>query len=56
MLDAAIPWGSVGALAARVRQHLEAGADHVCVQVISEDDADVCLPALRELAEALLAG
>jgi probable F420-dependent oxidoreductase len=56
LLDAAIPWGSVGALAARVRQHLEAGADHVCVQVISEDDADVCLPALRELAEALLAG
>ena len=39
---------------ARVREHLDAGADHVCVQVISGRDDDVCLPALRELGDALL--
>jgi probable F420-dependent oxidoreductase len=54
LIDAAIAWGSVETIAARVRAHLDAGADHVCLQVIADDDADVCLPALRELAGALL--
>ena len=35
-------------IADRVREHLDAGADHVCVQMISGRDDDVCLPALRE--------
>jgi probable F420-dependent oxidoreductase len=56
LVDAAVAWGDVEAVAARVREHLDAGADHVCVQVISEDDADVCMPQLRELAPALLSG
>ncbi|MGE5225304.1 MAG: TIGR03620 family F420-dependent LLM class oxidoreductase [Planctomycetaceae bacterium] len=56
LVDAAVAWGDVEAVAARVRAHLDAGADHVCVQVISNDDADVCVPQLRELAPALLAG
>ena len=47
-------WGDVPRLAARVREHLDAGADHVCMQVISDDEADVCLPQLRELAAELL--
>jgi probable F420-dependent oxidoreductase len=54
LIDAGFAWGDASSIAARVREHLDAGADHVCLQVISEDDADVCLPALRELAEALL--
>jgi probable F420-dependent oxidoreductase len=54
LIDAGIAWGDVPRLAARVREHLDAGADHVCMQVISEDDADVCLPQLRELAAELL--
>jgi probable F420-dependent oxidoreductase len=54
LIDAAIAWGDAEAIAARVREHLEAGADHVCVQVITGDDADVCLSQLRELAERLL--
>lgn len=54
VIDATIAWGDVDQISARVRQHLEAGADHVCVQVVGEDDLDVCLPELRELAPALL--
>jgi probable F420-dependent oxidoreductase len=54
LIDAAFAWGDVSSIAGRVREHLDAGADHVCVQVISGRDDDVCLPALRELAVALL--
>jgi hypothetical protein len=41
-------------VALRIRQHLDAGADHVCVQVVAEDDLDPCVDELRELAPALL--
>ena len=54
LIDAVIAWGDVDRVALRVRQHLEAGADHVCVQVVAEDELDPCLPKLRELAPALL--
>lgn len=54
LIDAAIAWGDVDSIRGRVKEHLEAGADHVCVQVVSESDEDVCLPQLRELAPALL--
>jgi len=54
LIDAAFAWGDVPSIASRVREHLDAGADHVCVQVISGPDDDVSLPALRELAGALL--
>jgi probable F420-dependent oxidoreductase len=54
LIDAAFAWGDASSIATRVREHLDAGADHVCIQVISGRDDDVCLPALRELADALL--
>jgi probable F420-dependent oxidoreductase len=54
LIDAAFAWGDVSSIADRVREHLDAGADHVCVHVISDRDDDVCLPALRKLAGALL--
>jgi probable F420-dependent oxidoreductase len=50
LLDAGVAWGDAEAVAGRVRAHLEAGADHVCVQFIAGDDTDLCLPAYRELA------
>ena len=53
-IDAAFAWGDVPAIATRVREHLDAGADHVCIQVISGREDDVSLPALRELAAELL--
>lgn len=54
LIDAAFALGDVSTVADRVRRHLDAGADHVCIQVISGTDDDVCLPALRDLADALL--
>ena len=55
LLDEAFAWGSIETIAARVRAHLDEGADHVCVQVIGEDDAETDLRRLEELAPALLA-
>jgi probable F420-dependent oxidoreductase len=35
LLDAVVAWGDVDAVARRVREHLDAGADHVCVQLVT---------------------
>jgi probable F420-dependent oxidoreductase len=55
-VDAAVAWGGVDAIAARVREHLAAGADHVALQVLREDSSEFPLEELRELAPALMAG
>jgi probable F420-dependent oxidoreductase len=54
LIDAVIAWGDVDAIAARVRAHLDAGADHVCVQLRVESSSDPALEGYRELAAALL--
>lgn len=54
LIDAVIAWGDEDAIASRVRQHHDAGANHVCIQVLTGDDADVGLDDLRALAPALL--
>jgi probable F420-dependent oxidoreductase len=53
LLDAAFVWTSVEDVVARVRDHLSAGADHVCVQVLAGFTSPIA--QLRELAPALLA-
>ena len=50
LFDAVIVHGGVAQVADGLRAHLDAGADHVTVQVVGEDDP---LPAYRELAAAL---
>lgn len=50
LVDAIVAHGDLGAITSRVRAHLDAGADHVCVQVLNDDP----LSALRTIAEALL--
>ncbi len=50
LIDALVAQGDAAALAARVREHLDAGADQVAVQVLGDDDPR---PALRAVAEAL---
>jgi probable F420-dependent oxidoreductase len=52
LVDALVAWGSPEAIAARVREHRDAGANHVCVQVIGVPDR---FPRAewRELAPAL---
>ncbi len=53
LVDAVVAWGDEQVVAERVRRHHQAGADHVCVQVI----ADAAAPGLdewRRLAPVLL--
>jgi probable F420-dependent oxidoreductase len=52
LIDALVVHGDAATVAAGVTAHLDAGADHVCVQVLTEKGADP-LPDLRALAEAL---
>jgi probable F420-dependent oxidoreductase len=54
LLDAVVAIGDVDAIVARAKAHLDAGADHVCVQVREEKSADPALAAIRELAAGLL--
>jgi probable F420-dependent oxidoreductase len=51
LIDALVAHGDVATVAARLTAHLDAGADHVCAQVLPQ--AADPLPALRELAKAL---
>jgi probable F420-dependent oxidoreductase len=55
LVDAIVAWGSLDDIVARVTDHHEGGADHVCVQVLEEDVTALPLPAWRELAPALTA-
>jgi probable F420-dependent oxidoreductase len=52
LIDALFAWGDAGQIAQRVQAHLTAGADHVCLQVITGAGTDVgaARPAWRELA------
>lgn len=53
LVDAIVAWGSEAAIASRIREHLDAGADHVAVQAYAED-ANTALADLERLAPALL--
>src|SRR5437879_1390981 len=50
LVDAIVAWGDVDAVRDRVKAHLDAGADHVCVQAVGDDPLD----ELRRVAPALL--
>lgn len=54
LVDAIVAWGDLDAIAARVRAHHDAGADHVCIQVLPMGDADRTMRDYRQLAQALL--
>jgi probable F420-dependent oxidoreductase len=54
LVDAIVAWGSLDDVVARVRAHLAAGADHVCLQVLPSDPAGLPRREWRELAEALI--
>jgi probable F420-dependent oxidoreductase len=55
LIDALVAHGSAGQVAARLAEHLDAGADHVSIQLLTTPGAD---PAggYRELAAALQTG
>lgn len=54
LVDAIVAWGDVEAVADRVRAHHDAGADHVCVQVLPRDATALPLAEWRALAPVLL--
>ncbi|HEY1651637.1 MAG TPA: TIGR03620 family F420-dependent LLM class oxidoreductase [Acidimicrobiales bacterium] len=55
LIEAVIPWGDAGTVAARLRAHIEAGADHVCVQVVADFNS-FPITEYRALASALFGG
>jgi probable F420-dependent oxidoreductase len=52
LIDAVVPHGSAGAVAEAVRAHLDAGADHVCLQPVGHGGTP--LDDYRALANVLL--
>lgn len=54
LVDAVVAWGAPGAVAERIGAHLDAGADHVCIQLLDGTGTEVPLPGLERLAKVLL--
>ena len=53
LVDGIVACGDIGVAVDRVQQHLDAGADHVSIQVLVQDnDLDATIALWRELAEA----
>ncbi len=53
LIDAVVAYGTPEAIAARLNEHLEAGADHVAIQMLDGWTPETLLPALSELAGPL---
>ncbi|WP_081292930.1 LLM class F420-dependent oxidoreductase [Mycobacterium colombiense] len=53
LVDAIVAWGSLEQIAARVQAHLDAGADHVCVQVQNSNVQRLPAAEWRELASII---
>jgi probable F420-dependent oxidoreductase len=56
LVDALVAWGDADAVSARVAAHHDAGADHVCIQVLGPDATALPLEQWRALAAALVPG
>jgi probable F420-dependent oxidoreductase len=60
LVDALYAYGSIDQIAARIRQHHEAGADHVCLRVVTNAPMEgverIPRPEWRELAPLVSAG
>jgi probable F420-dependent oxidoreductase len=54
LVDELVAWGDEEAIARELRAHLEAGADHVCIQVVGLGDGVLARDAWRRLAPALI--
>jgi len=55
LVDTIVAWGTVDAAVERIQAHLDAGADHVCIQVV-QDGAPAPVEAWRDLASAFSLG
>ena len=54
LVDAVVAWGDMEAVRARVKDHLDAGADHVCIQVFDAEPHGLPVRQWRTLAMAML--
>ena len=54
LVDALVVWGDEATIADRVRAHRDAGADHVCIQVLTSDPMALAVDEWRRLAPALV--
>jgi probable F420-dependent oxidoreductase len=54
LIDALVVWGDEATIASRVQEHRDAGASHVCVQVLTDSPATLPLEQWRILAPALI--
>jgi probable F420-dependent oxidoreductase len=54
LVDAIVAWGDVDGVTRRVRAHLDAGANHVCIQALDADPRALPLRQWRALAAALI--
>ena len=53
LIDAIIAWGDLKTVLNRIHEHHSAGADHVCVQVLTDEPKTLALREHRELASAI---
>jgi hypothetical protein len=55
LIDALFVWGDEDAIKSRVQQHFDAGADHVCLQVLTASDGmQAPIEQWRRLAPAVV--
>jgi probable F420-dependent oxidoreductase len=52
LIDAVVAIGDVDVIVQRIRDHLAAGADHVCLQIRAEKSTDPSITAYREIVAA----
>jgi hypothetical protein len=54
LIDSIVAWGDMSAIRDRIRSHHAAGADHVCIQILTADPHALPLREWRDLATAVL--
>jgi probable F420-dependent oxidoreductase len=54
LVDQLVAWGDTDALTARIQQHLHAGADHVLLHVVHQDNQPGPIKTARQLADKLV--
>ena len=53
LVDEIVTWGTLDKIAARIKEHHDAGANHVCVQVLTHDPLELPMAGWRELSALL---
>jgi hypothetical protein len=53
LVDAIVAWGTLDDIHARIKAHLDTGADHVSIQVLSANPTAVTMNEFKELASLI---